>query len=591
MAYTLKSEEQFSWFDMVKAMWYFLREDRKKYVIFSILVIIIYTYTLVPIFIVGLIVDFFTTYKQGDSLTTFYIYTAVLSISYFTVSTIRIFLKRAMDFLGTDTVYRAKVEGFEKLMDFSVKWHQNENTGNKVQRIQTGVKALKDFMREIYSAIFTSGIAMIGVLIIFLFLDFKFTLFLILYIVLFFAIEIFFYQKIQSANDLYNKYNEKSSGTYFESANNVLTIKTLGAKDTVKSNVNNSEELARQHTKMVSVYGFRKWQFFQLLSGIAIGVFILLLGNEVVNGNVKVGLILVYFTYFFKLRDASQDATELVAKLIEYKSGIARMMPIFWTEENVDDGKDPFPEDWKKIVIQKANFRYKTNEDDFNIKDLNIEIGQYEKIGIVGHSGSGKSTLAKLLLGVYQIESGVFKIGDKNYYEIKHSDITKHISTVLQETELFNLTLKENITMMKETDPELMAKVIHISQLDEVIQNLPNGIDTMIGEKGYKLSGGERQRLGIARAIYSNAEILVLDEATSALDSKTESLIQKAIETELTQKTLIIIAHRLSTLRNVNKIYVFEKGGIIEQGSFQDLIRENGKFAEMYKLQQNTDNK
>ena len=156
----------------------------------------------------------------------------------------------------------------------------------------------------------------------------------------------------------------------------------------------------------------------------------------------------------------------------------------------------------------------------------------------------------KVLLGLYALESGAFRIGEKDYYAVSHEEVMKNISIVLQETELFNLSLRENLTLSRDVDPAFLQAAIDIACLQDVIDRLPEGIDTFVGERGYALSGGERQRIGIARAICKNAPIILLDEATAALDSKTEKAVMDGLLAKLgPDQTFIIIAHRISTLR------------------------------------------
>jgi ABC-type multidrug transport system fused ATPase/permease subunit len=213
---------------------------------------------------------------------------------------------------------------------------------------------------------------------------------------------------------------------------------------------------------------------------------------------------------------------------------------------------------------------------------------------VAGLSGSGKSTLAKIILGLYALKDGVFQIGKEgamqNYYSISHNETLGNITVVLQETELFNLSLRENITMMRGEDKELLDLAIRISELGEVIKKLPDGLDSLIGEKGYMLSGGERQRLGIARAIYKNAPIIILDEATSSLDSETEGKIMAQLLGEYGKdKTFLIIAHRLGTLKYTDNIVVMEKGKVVEEGSYDNLM-ENSKSV-FYRMNVNKDKK
>jgi len=265
-----------------------------------------------------------------------------------------------------------------------------------------------------------------------------------------------------------------------------------------------------------------------------------------------------------------------------------RMMPIYKEDQHLRQGVQLFPANWQKFWIQDAFFSHKNSADEddvFSLEHLNFYVNRYEKVGVVGHSGSGKSTLAKILLGLYEFEKGEFKIDTVNFYDLKHSEITRNIGIVLQDSEMFNLSLKDNITLLREDDEQLRL-AIKVAQLQELIDRLPDGMDTLIGEKGYRLSGGERQRIGIARAIFKNPQIFVFDEATSSLDSRTESLIQEALETDLQKKTMILIAHRLSTLKNVDRIYVFEKGKVIEEGNYQDLMaNSSSKFYQLHEFQ------
>jgi ABC-type multidrug transport system fused ATPase/permease subunit len=266
------------------------------------------------------------------------------------------------------------------------------------------------------------------------------------------------------------------------------------------------------------------------------------------------------------------------------------MMPIFRDELSSHQGTQNFPEGWQNFFIRNGFFRYQIDGKearDSGLTDLTIEIKRHEKIGVVGKSGSGKSTFAKMLLGLYDLEKGEYKFGDKNFHSIRHSEVTNKMALVLQDSEMFNLSLKDNITLMRKFDQKLFDQALEISALNDLVEKLPEGVDALIGEKGYRLSGGERQRIGIARAIYKDPEILILDEATSSLDSRTESSILKAFEDKLAKKTIVSIAHRVSTLKNSDRIVVFDQGSIVEEGKFKDLSKnENSKFFEIYHSQQ-----
>ncbi len=328
-----------------------------------------------------------------------------------------------------------------------------------------------------------------------------------------------------------------------------------------------------------------QWAYFHILNSISSGLFLFLIGKGVVMGSVTVGLIVILFSYLERLITSASYIISIYQDFIEAKNGIARMMPIFWLKHKNRRGKKEFPLSWDSIKMKNVNFTYKKEEQDkfhTGVYNIDFKLKRNNKIGLVGKTGSGKSTLAKLLVGLYSVDAGEYLIGDYNFYDIKNDYALNNISIALQESEMFNFSLRDNVTLMHEHDSELFKKAIRIAQLDEVIQKLPQGINTPIGEKGYHLSGGERQRVGIARAIYKNAQIMIFDEATSSLDNKTELLIQEALENEMEKKTLIFIAHRITTLKNVDVVYVFKNGRIVECAKYKDLI--NDPKTEFHKL-------
>ena len=253
------------------------------------------------------------------------------------------------------------------------------------------------------------------------------------------------------------------------------------------------------------------------------------------------------------------DISDMNEVLIDQKSDLGAMMPIFTEATHAPTGTLGFPKNWEKIEITDGVFAYPSGQ--VALQDFNFSLARDEKLGVAGPSGSGKSTLVKLLLGLYKIQKGAFRVDDTNFYEISHDDLMRHVSVVLQETELFNMSLADNITVMRPLDQKLLDKAIEISQLQEVIARLPEGINSLIGERGYMLSGGERQRLGIARAIYKNAPIMIFDEATSALDNETEKRIMEKLLSDFGKdKTFLFIAHRLSTLEYMERSITIKEG-------------------------------
>ncbi len=580
--------QKFSWLDVPKTAWYFLDKDRKKFVFYFPILCIVICYYLVPGYIAGKIVDFFTTYHTGDSLKTFYTYVIFLGFSFVVVSYVRINLRRIVAVFGPEARTRARAWGFERLAEFSLEWHNKENTGNKLQRIFTGADSLSGLFDLLSEKLTTVSVNMIATFFAFLILDAKLVILIFFYMAIYLIIELFWSKKVYFYTNEFNRLNQSAGGVYMESATNMLSIKALGTQDGVSTRVADKETKSKEAIIMRQRAYFTKWIFFNFLNGITISVFLYMVGKEFIAGAITTGSILIFFTYFMRLRDNLGDFSDLHTTLLDIRSGLNQMMPIFKETEFIKTGNEKFPQNWDNIEIKNAVMDYGSGQ--MGLSGFNLTLNRNTKTGVAGLSGSGKSTLAKIILGLYALKSGEFKIGNKNYYSIAHNETLSNLTVVLQETELFNLSLRDNITMMRGEDTELLNMAVDISALTDVIAKLPEGLDSMIGEKGYMLSGGERQRLGIARAIYKNAPIIILDEATSSLDSETEGKIMEKLLGEYGKdKTFLIIAHRLGTLKYTDNIAVMESGKVVEEGSYDELM--NNSSSVFYRMNMNKDQK
>jgi subfamily B ATP-binding cassette protein MsbA len=235
------------------------------------------------------------------------------------------------------------------------------------------------------------------------------------------------------------------------------------------------------------------------------------------------------------------------------------------------------------IEYRDVSFKY---EDDWVLKNINLQIKVGEVVAFVGASGGGKTTLVNLLPRFYDVTSGKLLVDGSDTRDVSVDSLRAMIGIVTQQTILFNDTVKNNIAYGKINQPfEQIVKAAEAAYAHRFIQNLPQGYDTVIGEQGVKLSGGERQRISIARALLKNAPILILDEATSSLDSESEIEVQKALEFLMQGRTTLVIAHRLSTIRRADRIVVISNGGVIEEGSHEELLERGGEYKKLYLLQ------
>jgi len=566
--------KKFSWAKVFKAVWYFLEEDKKKAIFSFVVLLIIFFYDLVPAYVIGKIVDFFTKYKPGQSLAPFYYYVAFVSITWIIASLIRLYTKRSMNIISQSARAKARIWGFERLTEFSLSWHNKENTGNKLQKIFTGADGVRTALALLRKDVLKFVANILGVVGFFLFTDWKFSVLVVVYVSIFLYMEFSLSKKVFALSNEFNQFNQSAGGVYMESASNMLSIKALGGEKGVIGRVFDRETMSRDISIRKAHANNFKWRSLQFVNGITLGIFLLIIGSTFLSGVITLGMILVLFSYYDKLGRTMAEISDLHGDLLDVRSDIGQMMPIFEETEFIKTGNKNFPKTWDKIELKNVSMDYGLGQ--MGLNDFNLELKRNTKVGIAGLSGSGKSTLAKIILGLYAIKSGSFKVGDEDYYSISHKETLSNVTVVLQETELFNLSLKDNITMMRPEDPELLKSAIEVSQLGEVVERLPEKLDAKIGEKGYMLSGGERQRLGIARAIYKNASVIILDEATSSLDSETEGkIMEKLLKTYGNNKTFLIIAHRLGTLKYTDSIAVVERGRVVEEGNYDKLMGDS----------------
>ena len=579
----------FSFADLARALWFFLGPERGSFVFFSAVLLTVLCYVVVPPYIVGLITNFLIGYVRTDaaarpSLSPLFRLVGILSVSYAAVALIRLSSKRMLGRISLNARYRAKVWGFEKLLDSSLSWHKQESTGNKAQRLMTGAESVHEWTDSIVINFLNTLATFAGSLIAGILLHPVFIVFFLYYIRIVVGIERYFDKRIDRLSNRINRSMENASGGFVESASNILSVKALGAAGRMTNNLAQREELSRRLSYERLRLANTKWMFYQIHNAISWGIYLLAVGAMVIQGKLLPGFFLTYVTYFDKMREATIDFTDRIQLLIERKSNLGRMMPLFWNDNRLPDGNRPFPLDWTSIAIRDAVFHY---DNDPAVGPFSLEVMRGEIVGVAGHSGSGKSTLIKLLLGLYHLDRGALQIGDVPVADIRHEELVSNMAVVLQETELFNFSLRENITMMRDVPPMLLERACEIACLGGVIAGLPDGLDTMIGERGYSLSGGERQRVGIARAVCRNAPILLLDEATSALDSATEQLVMQRLMAEHSgDRTILIVAHRISTLKDADKIVVFDQGMLVEQGRFEDLAEDpESRFGMMCAIQ------
>lgn len=331
-----------------------------------------------------------------------------------------------------------------------------------------------------------------------------------------------------------------------------------------------------------ALFGSVGWAIFQIFQVICLAF----TGYLAFQGNIMAGDITLYQSYFATIVNQVSAIIALVptiAKGIESVNSIGEVLLSEDVEQN--DGKEIIDDVQGNFSFRDVHFRYHDGETDI-LKGLNLEVKQGETIALVGESGAGKSTILNMVNGFYLANSGEVLLDGRDLREIDLRSYRKYLAVVPQTSILFSGTIRDNIIYgCEHVTEEQLDEVLKAANLKELVDSLPKGLDTMVGEHGGKLSGGQRQRISIARALIRNPKIIVLDEATSALDSISEKLIQGAVNNLTAGRTTFIVAHRLSTIRDADKIAVIGDGKCIEYGTYDELMALKGAFYQLKKIQ------
>jgi len=298
--------------------------------------------------------------------------------------------------------------------------------------------------------------------------------------------------------------------------------------------------------------------------------------------DLSIGQMLAVFGYLWFMMGPVQEVLSIQYAFYSAKAALVRInrLQALQQEPDYPHVANPFLNQ-KTVSVRVENLHFSYGEDTI-LNGINLHIRAGDKVALVGASGGGKSTLVQTLIGLYPIKSGQIYFDDVPIDQIGLDVVRENVVTVLQHPILFNDTIRANLTLGRAASDPAMWEALAIAQLADAVQDLPAGLDTVIGRHGMRLSGGQRQRMALARMIVADPKVVILDEATSALDSETEYKLHLALAEFLKGRTTIIIAHRLSAVRQADHVYVFEQGKICEQGPHATLINQNGLYAKLY---------
>lgn len=322
------------------------------------------------------------------------------------------------------------------------------------------------------------------------------------------------------------------------------------------------------------LFGACGWVTFQIMQVVCL----LFSSFFAMKGYIEIGDIVLYQTYFSTILGSLTNIIDVYPQIVKGFDSINSISEIFLADDvELNSGKIEVKDVKGEFEFKDVSFRYDDGEDEV-LEDFNIHVKKGERIAFVGESGGGKSTLLQLIVGFLKPTQGMISLDGQDMSKINLRSYRKFIAMVPQNTVLFSGTIKENITYGMEVTDDKLNDIIEAACLKEVINKLPNGIDTVVGEHGDLLSGGQKQRISIARALIRDPQVIILDEATSALDNKSEIHVQNAMKNLMKDRTTFMVAHRLSTIQDAERIIVIDGGRVVEEGSYDELMKRKGAF-------------
>ncbi len=472
-----------------------------------------------------------------------------------------------------------------KLQSLSITYHKDMETGKIQSKFLKDTDAVDSLFHALIFSFIPNVLNVIGAVVISVRGNLWVALFFLLIIPCNVSLTVFFRKRVGQRYKDYRK-NTESMSTRLTTMLEMLPVtKAHGLEqkeiERVESSILNLSKSGRKMDRTVSYFGSWVYVVNNLLS-VSCLLFCAVLA---LKGVIQVGDIVLYQSMFSSISGAVSGLIGMLPSLASGFDALASVSEIM-TESNIEQviGKKNVPEISGAVRFEGVSYRYPGTEEDV-VRNFDFEVSAGECIAVVGASGSGKSTLMNLIIGLLLPTEGRILIDGRSLAECNLSAYRHNLSVVPQSSILFSGTIRENITYGLDcyTEEEL-ERVVEMANLRELLDELPNGLDTEVGEHGDKLSGGQKQRVTIARALIRNPKILILDEATSALDNLAEYKVQQAIAQSIRGRTTFIVAHRLSTIRDADRIVVMENGRAVEVGTYEELMERKGRFFELKRL-------
>ncbi|BDP30354.1 TPA: ABC transporter ATP-binding protein [Vibrio vulnificus] len=526
-----------------------------------------------------------TLLPQAWQTPTGYIFLTLLLVILMRITSqaLNILQSRQFTLVSKTITYQMRAKMIDKLGRISIRQYETRGSGGINAHLITDIETIDQFIGSTLAKFVISLLTVIGTAGVLLWLEWRLGLFILLVN----PIVIYFSRKLGSKV----KHLKKRENQAFEQFQNRL-VETLDGIYQLRAANKEREFLSELKQQADQVRLNADKYAWQSEAAGRVSFLLFLLGFElfravamlmVLFSDLTIGQIFAVFGYLWFMLTPVQELLGIQFSWYSAKAALARINALLELEEEYrpESKVNPFT-DGKEIDVSVENVSFSYNSETTVLNQLNLRIPAGKKVALVGASGGGKSTLIQLLIGVYRQDSGVIRYNNESSDDIGFELIREKIAVVLQQPILFNDSLRHNLTLGGDYDESALWQALEVAQLQDVISQLTAGLDTQVGRNGIRLSGGQRQRLAIARMVLSDPQFVILDEATSALDTATEAALHRALNEYLKGKTTLIVAHRLSAVKQADLIYVLEDGQVTQSGTHTELVEQDGLYQTLY---------
>ena len=484
--------------------------------------------------------------------------------------------------LSKDVVYQIRKRLLSRLKRISMSEYESLGNGAVTTNLVTDLETLDKFIGETLSRFLVSMLTLVGTASVLLWMHWQLALLILLLnpVVVYFTIKLG--KRVKHLKKLENDSTAAFTQTLNETLDAIQEVRAgnhqefffqrlLARARNVRDRAINSQwktDISTRASALLFQYGIDIFRAVTMLT--------------VLFSDLSIGQMLAVFSYLWFMIGPIEQLLSLQYSFYAADGAMVRINQLLQRHDEVDypAHKNPFA-GHKTVSVSVENLQFAYAQEQI-LNGLSFNIAAGEKVALVGASGGGKSTLVQLLLGLYAAQSGLIRYGEATLQETGLACVREHVAVVLQAPALFNDSLRANLCMGREYSDDACWRALDIAELADTVMALPKGLDSIIGRAGVRLSGGQRQRLAIARMVLSDPKVVILDEATSALDSATEFAVHQALNQFLAGRTTLIIAHRLSAVKQADRILVLADGRVAESGTHRELIAEQGLYAELY---------